>query len=285
MLKRYIISVVLVSLLFSCRVSAQRIRFVYDYTSMPNRLQKDSLVKEVMVLEIDPIQKESVFVSYKKLKSDSNMVANVLKGNYLFPDSSVNTRNVIKKNLQKNEVFLYTANYAGMPVLKVEDGRNLDWKITNEKKEILSYPVQKATATFGERKWTAWFATKIPFSDGPYKFSGLPGLILRVSDATGSHSYELIGIEKINSTSYKLLSNDSYINARKTRLEDYKKMLLDKRRDPMKDIREKVSQGRVFFRTENEKTEYLRISERNLKVWKARSNNPIELDEIDIDDN
>ncbi|WP_262892927.1 hypothetical protein [Kaistella flava (ex Peng et al. 2021)] len=32
------------------------------------------------------------------------------------------------------------------------------------------YKVQKATTTFGGKKWVAYFTRDIPFTDGPYKF-------------------------------------------------------------------------------------------------------------------
>ena len=49
------------------------------------------------------------------------------------------------------------------------------------------------------RNWIAWYTTDIPIQDGPYKFNGLPGLILKINDETGSHSFQFIGIKKIKS--------------------------------------------------------------------------------------
>ena len=45
----------------------------------------------------------------------------------------------------------------------------------------------KAVTEFAGRKWTAWFTEELPFQDGPYKFRGLPGLIVKLEDATQSH--------------------------------------------------------------------------------------------------
>ncbi|MCL1654208.1 GLPGLI family protein [Elizabethkingia miricola] len=270
------IFIFLIYIIFTYNLSAQSLRFIYDYKSMPNSLKKDSIVDEMMVLEIDPIQKESLFSSYTKIKSDSSM-ANGIQN---FPDSSLRTRYIINKKLKNKEIVFYTPNYAGEPVLKIKDERPFIWHITNEKGKILSYPVQKATTDFGGRKWTAWFSTSLPFSDGPYKFSGLPGLILKITDSSNSHNYELVSIEKIKSDSYKMLTDVSYANSKQFSLSDYKKMVVENRKDPMKKIRTEIFQGKILFGSEQKRNEYIKTSERNLKIWKENNNNPIELDEL-----
>lgn len=49
---------------------------------------------------------------------------------------------------------------------------------------------------FGGRIWTAWFAPEIKIADGPYKFSGLPGLILKLEDDKGDYRFSFV--KKIN---------------------------------------------------------------------------------------
>ncbi|WP_027380299.1 GLPGLI family protein [Chryseobacterium daeguense] len=73
----------------------------------------------------------------------------------------------------------------------------LDWD-TNYKdvKTILGYKCNKATTKFGNRVYTAWYTKDIPVSEGPYRFKGLTGLILEVSDPNKFHSFTAIGIEK-----------------------------------------------------------------------------------------
>lgn len=45
----------------------------------------------------------------------------------------------------------------------------------------------------GGRKWAAWFTPDVPLNFGPYKFQGLPGLIVSVSDAKSHYSFMLQG--------------------------------------------------------------------------------------------
>ena len=59
---------------------------------------------------------------------------------------------------------------------------------------------------FGGRIWTAWFAPEIKTSDGPYKFLGLPGLILKLEDDKGDYRFSFvkkINIEKAYSETIK----------------------------------------------------------------------------------
>jgi len=79
--------------------------------------------------------------------------------------------------------------------LYTEDLNLFDWKISGETDSIFGYKVQKATTCFGGRNWIAWFAPEIPYNDGPYKFNGLPGLILKIHDSRNHYLFEVVSIE------------------------------------------------------------------------------------------
>ena len=89
-----------------------------------------------------------------------------------------------------------------------------NWKLMPAKKVVAGYECQQALTTFGGRSWEAWFTRAIPVSEGPYKFYGLPGLIVKVRDAHDNYVFELLSFESnpkpfvINATSGALLSAD-----------------------------------------------------------------------------
>ena len=58
-----------------------------------------------------------------------------------------------------------------------------NWKLLGEKKKIGKFNCQNASIEFRGRTFIAWFTTDIPVAFGPYKFKGLPGLILEVYDS------------------------------------------------------------------------------------------------------
>lgn len=70
------------------------------------------------------------------------------------------------------------------------------WDLLDKTDSIGGYSVQKARCTYGGREWIAWYASSIPINDGPYKFRGLPGLIIKISDKNEHYVFELDGIER-----------------------------------------------------------------------------------------
>lgn len=74
----------------------------------------------------------------------------------------------------------------------------MKWEIhPDEEKVIQNYEVKKATTYYGGRNWVAWFAPEIPISDGPYKFNGLPELIVKVEDTKGHYVFTLTSFETL----------------------------------------------------------------------------------------
>ena len=57
-----------------------------------------------------------------------------------------------------------------------------NWQLTDEKKINEGTLLYKATVSFRERNYTAWYNPEIPIKAGPWKFSGLPGLIYEIYD-------------------------------------------------------------------------------------------------------
>lgn len=86
---------------------------------------------------------------------------------------------LIKKDADKISHF----ESFGKDLLKFEESVVFDWKLSREEKKIGGYNCKKAYATYEGRDWIAWYASDIPVSSGPYKFYGLPGLILDLSDS------------------------------------------------------------------------------------------------------
>jgi GLPGLI family protein len=62
---------------------------------------------------------------------------------------------------------------------------------------ILGYECRMAVTNFKGRTWKAWFTEDIPFSLGPWKLTGLPGLILKAEDADGQFSFMAVGMKSV----------------------------------------------------------------------------------------
>lgn len=73
----------------------------------------------------------------------------------------------------------------------------MHWLIKEDTMKIGGVQCQKAEFHFGNRNWTAWYSTEVPISDGPYKFSGLPGLIIDMYDQIKSWQISMLSINKL----------------------------------------------------------------------------------------
>lgn len=104
---------------------------------------------------------------------------------------------------------------------------DMDWTLVNEKDEICGHECQKATCSFRGREWTAWYCPDIEIDGGPWKFGGLPGLILKVEDSEKEHVFEAFQIRKSNKK-FGHISKD-YI---KTDKKTFNKMQADYHKDP-----------------------------------------------------
>jgi len=95
-----------------------------------------------------------------------------------------------------------------------------------EIKKIKNYTCNKATVNFRGRHYIAWFTTEIPTSFAPWKFSGLPGLILELSDDTNTYKWSISKIKfnsikklKIPYEKYTTVTLREFINLKKQKLE------------------------------------------------------------------
>lgn len=144
----------------------------------------------------------SYFQSYDLFRNDSATTKAVKDmrtrkdGQLRFPTMSDHAkfRELIVKDVQKKQ--FYSERKFFIKSFQIDYNCPMNWKIKEEKSNFFGYKVQKAEVDFGGRQWIAWFTNDIPISDGPYKFYGLPGLILKIEDKTKDYSFEIVGISK-----------------------------------------------------------------------------------------
>ncbi len=72
----------------------------------------------------------------------------------------------------------------------------IKWKEEDATETICGYVCRKATGEYGGREWTAWYTEEIPVPFGPWKITGLPGLVLKAIDIEGIHNFEAISFRK-----------------------------------------------------------------------------------------
>ncbi|WP_326981724.1 GLPGLI family protein [Chryseobacterium sp. MYb264] len=202
----------------------QTTRFVYDTSVNPDSINLVSLKSEKTFLDVK--DNRSLFISENKLIKDSLFA-------FFKPEEKENNKKerkelskpgakktteptffdyYITKNIAEQKVYFHD-QIASRQIYYQED-RPVKWEITNVTEQQNGYPSQKATAYFGGRTWTAWFTKSIAISDGPYKFSGLPGLIVKLEDDKGDYKFDLIKKINIKNAFEEPVNSDAKLSTR-----------------------------------------------------------------------
>ena len=101
----------------------------------------------------------------------------------------------VYKNHPKGKVTMMDRVLMSGTFLYEEDYPCMTWEYTEDTATIAGHFTQKAVCDYGGRVWEAWFAPDLPFNDGPYKFCGLPGLIIKVADTQDHYRFEMLSAE------------------------------------------------------------------------------------------
>ena len=150
----------------------------------------------------------------------------------------------------------------------------IKWEIQSDAKKIAGYQVQRATSSFAGRDYIAWFTPEIPLTDGPYKFAGLPGLILELQDTEAEYVFKFAGFEELaNPLEYEIFP-EKYKEVKKKELLD---LVETYEKDPISYVNNYVGEVGKTVRIQiigDDKKDYLRKHRAEL----AKKNNPIELE-------
>ena len=170
-------------------------RFVVSYRMLyQQRPENEHPMEDLLLLEVG--RNMTKFYSYKTWQTDSlvrvtppeQVMANL--GSFhggvqdvLFRDQSAGR--------------LTHTDQIGMDhLLYTEPLPDCGWELADGERTILGYVCRRAACTFRGRSYEAWYAPEIAVSCGPWKFGGLPGLILAIRDDAGVLDLEATGVEQ-----------------------------------------------------------------------------------------
>jgi len=181
------------------------LRVFYEVKSVKDASNPENTGTDYMVLEIGE-KGISRFYSDNLRRMDSLMNELSKGGGPIRIDRNTLEDKGISSSGDPKEIFKnhpsgkisVTDRIASSDYLYEEAKHNFQWQIEQDTREILSYICQKATTDFRGRHYEVWFAHDLPVSDGPWKFSGLPGLILAAEDSEKNFIFQAIGIENLS---------------------------------------------------------------------------------------
>ena len=172
--------------------------FVYDYRCIVDTTGslEDNVSSDNMLLQIGP-DGISKFSSYKNLIVDSILMRSTseqIADAALEGKLSTGEFMTIYKNYPHGRIT-HTEKICQDWFRYEEEMPRLDWEQTDSVANVLGYECHSARCMFRGREWTVSYTEDIPLMDGPWKFHGLPGLIMKASDENGHYTFECIGIK------------------------------------------------------------------------------------------
>lgn len=248
-------------------------RITYDLTFQPSTDTVATSNEKMMLLVGDSTSlffsnnafvRDSIMASFRSDKADISQMMAAMKS----APKSIFSYEIIKRiNSQKvtfqEKVFMDKLAYE-------EDLPAVKWNITNETATKADYPCQKATTIYGGRDYEAWFTFQVPIQDGPYKFSGLPGLIVEMYDSENHYHFTLIGLEKVASGEIAV-SERKLLNVSK---EKFTTMKTDFSENPFKMIN--ASGGSIVMKSKDGKEISQKEMNNLVKKSQSKRNNSIE---------
>lgn len=202
--KTLFVVVLLGMALFSCNVLGADFRAIYNF-----EYTKDSIrsIKGEDILNLELCDGHSFCFSQYTWETDSL---------HATPGGDAVWRKLLTAALEKEgstttafphkrSTFLIT-KYLASDTIHIKDVIDQDiyeydtfksefhWQLCDSTKTVCGFEAYKATCHYHGREWTVWFSPDIPFSDGPWVFCGLPGLVLEAYDKDHLFSFRLVGL-------------------------------------------------------------------------------------------
>lgn len=188
---------------------SQDILVEYQFLFIPN----DDNLKSQLIIYNDSISSYEIF--------DSNNIETVKEINRglnkkIIYKGIVKNNRVILKNRAKEELYYFRLDVESRLkdyIKIVEKFNSINWKLLDSSTTMLGYECFRASGLYKGKTYFAWYTPEIFFSDGPWKFEGLPGLILEVE----SEDKNLF----ITANSIKLYSKKKYSTPSMSYKEEY----------------------------------------------------------------
>lgn len=182
---------------------------VYEYRAIDPLVNPENPVVEIKNMVLLLGEDYSQYQSYDGMRNDS--LLNSYAGKYLNPfeiigivnshgingtsdyyllrnhknGESINVKHSLTIMPNDMDFSIYNSQFD-------EEAPRIEWTIHPEKKNIKGIEATKATATYRGREWTAWFTELMPYPEGPWELTGLPGLIIEAYDSKAEHTFSII---------------------------------------------------------------------------------------------
>ncbi len=194
-------------------IQAQGLFVEYAFNYVQDTIDKNNIRIENMSLYVNS-HGDSYYISSPKIKADS--INFIRKDEVLIPGNGPIRIADFSRDIPKFKIQYSLEKIGGVYKIRTtiplrfylieEQILPMDWRLLNETKEQYGYRLKKAEIDCFDRRWVAWYTEEIPFHEGPYKFKGLPGLIVELHDENKWFHFQLNQV-KLHSSTYTIFEN------------------------------------------------------------------------------
>lgn len=183
---KYILFFFVISNLFAQQIKRPAIQVQY-FETIKHRPTIVNNYNGILLIENEFIQYTSTFNNTETSTSTDNdegiiiATKNVEFTNQIFINTLTNTltENLFERVILKKAYSVY------------EELPKMKWTFQKGDKKFNNMNCKKAQVTFRGRTYTAWYTLELPLAAGPWKFNGLPGLILSIEDSENVYKWEV----------------------------------------------------------------------------------------------
>jgi len=214
--------------------------------------------------------KNSCFIDYGLLRQDS-VFDSLTKRGASTPEIISNTiaiartakfKNIVLRNYPSINKNTIQTSVGSTKYNYIDEKIDIKWKLGNEEKEIEGFKCKNAFCNFRGRDYVAWYSPEISVSEGPYLFTGLPGLIMEIYDTKEYYRFFIAGLERISHYDPIYILTDKVANLSR---EQVRKLVANSYADPSSLLK-------------NLSGSMQNISEESIAKSSARPYNPIEIE-------
>ena len=178
-------------------LATDNMEFIYDFFYSVDTVSNSIDTRDKMMLQISP--EMSKFSSYTNMNVDSLI-------NTMSPDEIVANAEKLVNGIPMIILKDYAAGKFThsekicLDWFKYEEpAPEFEWELVDSVTTVLGYECKGARCSFRGREWMVYYCEEIPVMDGPWKFHGLPGLIMAARDANKEYAFECISINSHSS--------------------------------------------------------------------------------------
>jgi GLPGLI family protein len=198
----------------------------YRLVYQPDSTNSQRIASENFFLYLNKGE-SSVFASESRFKSDSikSLIDKGLLPKNIQLDSKYRFKTAftyfVCKDYVKAETMVHEAISVDRFIYTLPS--KLNWKILAEQGNISGYLCTKATTNYAGRDYEAWFTTEVPIADGPYVFSGLPGLVVKLNDTRNHYVFVLQNFQEYKE---EIMNTPIYMGSKPVQIERSKIVLV-----------------------------------------------------------